>query len=116
LNQISREVNIKIGHDNVENDMIIKNLIETEQRKCEEFLGDNPEIGLPTKIDIDLAMTTTPLKGNGDIQEHSFQGGSIEEQRTLPLWSEVVRKGKNRSKSRSRKENFVKNDRRILEY
>jgi hypothetical protein len=34
LNQISREVNIKIGRDNVENDKIIKNLIETEQRKC----------------------------------------------------------------------------------
>jgi hypothetical protein len=72
LNQISREVNIKIGHDNVENDKIIKNLIETEQRKCEEFLGDNLEIGLPTKINIDLAMTTSPLKVNGDIEEHSF--------------------------------------------
>jgi hypothetical protein len=52
LNQISDVVDIKIGHNKSESTAIIKNMIDSETTKCENFARDNPEIMLPVNLDV----------------------------------------------------------------
>jgi hypothetical protein len=52
LNQISKDVDIKIGHDKSDSITIINDTIEYETRRCEKFARDNPEIMLPMNLDV----------------------------------------------------------------
>jgi hypothetical protein len=52
LNQISKVVAIKIGHDKSDSVTIINDMIESETRRCEKFARDNPEIMLLVNLDV----------------------------------------------------------------
>jgi hypothetical protein len=52
LDQISEVVDIKIGRNKSESINIIKNMIDSETNRCENFARDNPEIMLPVNLDV----------------------------------------------------------------
>jgi hypothetical protein len=42
LNQISKDIKIKIGHDKSDSISIINDMIVSENKRCEQFVRDNP--------------------------------------------------------------------------
>jgi hypothetical protein len=115
LNLLSKDVNIKIGNDVNEEEGIIRKLVDEEHIKYDEFVGENPEVLLPANIDIDLGIVNSPLKGQDDVIVAS-PNTSIKEANSSELWIEVVRKGKNRAKAKSKGDKISQHDRCFLEY
>jgi hypothetical protein len=135
LNQMSKDINIKISKDNSES----KNIIDTESKRYDYFARDNPELILPVNLDVncivedkvdlqpkpdgsgsheDLAKITVTSKvteENG-IDSPVSPDCSIKEPNSSNLWTEVVRKGKNRGKYRSRSKKIGDNERGLLKY
>jgi hypothetical protein len=114
LSILSRDINIKIGNDLHDNESIIDNLIKAEQKRYNDFVGENPEVLLPTSIDLDIEVVRDPLKGQE--RPNISSPNSMKETNTADLWTEVVRKGRNRAKTKSRSDKIGGNDRCILEY
>jgi hypothetical protein len=114
LSILSRDINIKIGNDLHDNESIIDNLIKAEQKRYNDFVGENPEVLLPTSIDLDIEVVRDPLKGQE--RPNISSPNSMKETNTADLWTEVVRKGRNRAKTKSRSDKIGVNDRCILEY
>jgi hypothetical protein len=94
---------------------ILNTLIVADQGRYEHFVAKNPESVLPVNLDVDLEIESDPLNCQV-VSSHVSPSDSIKETDTSVLWTEVVRKGKNRSKCRSRKEKIGEHDRHILEY
>jgi hypothetical protein len=94
---------------------ILNTLIVADQGRFEHFVAKNPESVLPVNLDVDLEIEYDPLNGQV-VSSLVSPSDSIKETDTSVLWTEVVRKGKNRSKCRSRKEKIGEHDRHILEY
>jgi hypothetical protein len=78
-------------------------------------VAQNPESVLLVNLDVDLKIESDPLNGQV-VSSPVSPSDSTKETDTLVLWTEVVRKGKNRSKCRSRKEKIDEHDSCILEY
>jgi hypothetical protein len=110
LNQIDTYVNLKIGVNSEEATFIINNLVANEQNAYDEFVKDNPEVMLPSSLELDNGMLTDPL--DGPVPTGSTPIESLKECEISPTWIEVVRKGKTRSKSNK----IDHYGRRILEY
>jgi hypothetical protein len=110
LNQIDTYVNLKIGVNSEEATFIINNLVANEQNAYDEFVKDNPEVMLPSSLELDNGMSTDPL--DGPVPTGSTPIESLKECEISPAWIEVVRKGKTRSKSNK----IDHYGRRILEY
>jgi hypothetical protein len=66
-------------------------------------VGLNPGTVLPVNLDVSLDLDAEPLEGHIIVNLVS-PCTSIKEADTSELWTEVVRRGENRSKTRSRKE------------
>jgi hypothetical protein len=81
---------------------ILNTLIVADQGRYEHFVAKNPESVLPVNLDVDLEIESDPLNGQV-VSSHVSPSDSIKETDTSVLWTEVVRKGKNRSKCRNRK-------------
>jgi hypothetical protein len=62
LNKVARDINIKIGNDRKESCMIINNLVGSENRVYEEFVGENHEVLLPTNMDLENILISDSLK------------------------------------------------------
>jgi hypothetical protein len=95
LNKVARNVNVKIGNDKEESCMIINNLVGSENRVYEEFVGENLEVLLPSNMDLEKVMISYTLKvveGQG-VDKTPF--GSFKELDASELWTEVVKKGRN---------------------
>lgn len=57
-------VNINLGKDSVTVNEVIDNLKKIEIKTCEKFKEDNPEVTLPSNLDIEnLAHEFPPLNG-----------------------------------------------------
>jgi hypothetical protein len=111
LNKIDVDVNLKLGANCTESDYIISNLMAAEQKSFDDFVKDNPETLLPTDLDLETDIMVVD-KENANSSTIISHVPSIKDETSPPLWTEVVRKGK--SKSRSNKINY--DDRMILQY
>jgi hypothetical protein len=99
--QMASDVNINIGNDNKDKSSILNTLIVADQDRFERFVAQNPESVLPVNLDVDLEVESDPL--NGQVASSPVSpSDSIKETNTSELWTEVVRKGKNRSMCRTR--------------
>jgi hypothetical protein len=101
-------VNLVIGNNAFENDMNILTLIDEEKKNYNNFVGDNPEVLLPTNLDISLNMVNELEAQEQPAVEEGASEQSVKDL-TTP-WSEVVRR-----KCRSKNNKNVSNDRSILE-
>jgi hypothetical protein len=144
LNQISNDIDVKIGNDKSESINIINALIESENERCEQFVRDNPKVILPVNLDVCNTMDLVdgsgqevmggevngndPVKvcvdtfsivgqGSGYVQEDlASPQCSIKEPNSSESWTEVVRRGKPKGKARGRSGEIVENERVLLEY
>jgi hypothetical protein len=52
LAKIADDINLLVGSDIVESSRIIDNLIEVEKQNFDQFVGDHPDVMLPTNLDV----------------------------------------------------------------
>jgi hypothetical protein len=105
------DVNLKFGVDSTKSEYIIKNLTKEDQKSFDRFVEENPETLLPNELDLESDLGVTNMV---DVNDKEFDSPipSFKDEESPPLWTEVVRKGKMKSKS-----NKIKlDDRRLLEY
>jgi hypothetical protein len=144
LNQISNDIDVKIGHDKSGSINIINALIESKNKRCEQFVRDNPEVILPVNLDVcnimdlvdgsgqevmggevngndhvKVCVDTFSIKGqgSGSVQEDlASPQCSVKEPNSSEPWTEVVRRGKPKGKARGRSGKIVENEMGLLEY
>jgi hypothetical protein len=73
LSNIATDVSLKLGSSSVEMDFIVKNLVQEDAKKIENFVVENPEMKLPINSDIEEAMLSQPLDGEG-VQNSVIEG------------------------------------------
>jgi hypothetical protein len=116
-------VDIKIGHNESESVAIIKNMIDSETSRCENFARGNPKTMLPMNLDVvesnktdnDVVQELKPDFGEenvGCVPELPIDGdekgnmvlpqGSLKDPASSELWTEVVKWGRPRGKARSK--------------
>jgi hypothetical protein len=61
LNQVAMDVNIKIGRNSVESSRIIKDLVEVEKGVFDKFVGENPEVLLPSSSELEEVLDSNPM-------------------------------------------------------
>jgi hypothetical protein len=101
LNKVAMDVNIKIGKDRDESCRIINNLVDSEKIVYDKFVGENPEV-LPSNLELENVLVSDPLKGDGDQNRCKTPAGSFKEPDSSELWTEVVKKGRNRYKNKGK--------------
>jgi hypothetical protein len=111
LNQIALDVNLKFGDNSAEYKFIISNLISDDRKNYDNFIEENPDILLPINLDLESIQKYDP---NNDVDNglQNTAEPSLKDDVSSPLWYEVVRKGKARSKS----DKIKPNDIHLLEY
>jgi hypothetical protein len=63
LNNTAVDVNMKIGNDVNDKNRIIDILVQSEKDNYEHFVEENPDILLPTDIDVQVSLESDRLKG-----------------------------------------------------
>jgi hypothetical protein len=113
LAQLANDVNIAIGSDKDHRTMLINNMVMAEKSIHEEFVGNNPEVCLPSNLDV--AIEHVP-QVEVEIESICTPTSSFKESDNPVPWTEVVRRGRNKSKTRNNIENVCTHERCILEY
>jgi hypothetical protein len=103
LNKVARDVNIKTGKDREESCIIINNLVDYENRVYEEFAGKNVEVLLPPNMDLEKVLISDSLKEDEEQGVNKTPLGYVKEPDASELWTELVKKGKNRLKNKKGK-------------
>jgi hypothetical protein len=103
LNNIASNVNIKIGKGLVENNKIINELVQSEVNNFEQFVEENPDILLPTTVDVQSSLESDPLKESGSSVIVITPENFVKES-NASMWTEVVKRGRNRNKIKKSKE------------
>jgi hypothetical protein len=122
LNKVTRDVDLDLGLDKSEANEIIDNLIVEESENFKKFSEENHEVLLPPNLDLALKNDHTNQPNVDDhvpavvnnCNEVTPISHHVEGSLQTPKWSEVVRRGN--SKTMSRTENNVNNEKRVLEY
>jgi hypothetical protein len=109
LNQIAIDVNSKLGNNSSE--FIISNLVSEDQKNFVSFTEEHPKTLPPSIADLEYELGMGSVKSDL-IVCHDSPILYLKDDSSPPLWTEVVRKGKARSKSI----NVQNDDRRLLEY
>jgi hypothetical protein len=73
LNQNVRDVNINLGDDISEANEIINNLVVQEKKNYEKFVDENPDILLPTNLNVEIELHSESEAEN----EHHTPPGSF---------------------------------------
>jgi hypothetical protein len=108
--------NLEIGSNNSETNRLINNLMQVDKEQYEQFVGANPETLLPDNLDDDCIVSTVPLEGIVAQEFVSTPEVSIKEPDTSELWTEVVKRGRKKNKTRSTYVKIGHDDRSLLEY
>jgi hypothetical protein len=104
LNQITRDASIKIGFDDAKNCMLLDNLVKYDKEQYEHFVGENHESLLLDNLDTEFKLASGLIEGHPDHVIENTPTDSIKESDTSKLWTEVVKRGKRKNKTRSRSE------------
>jgi hypothetical protein len=115
LNQIVDDANIKIGNNKDDKATLINKLINLEKEQYENFVDNYPRIVLPANLEIDMACQNDPSTSSGILNAEQTPDASIKEVGDL-AWTDVVRKGRDLNKMRSRSNKIGDHDRSTLEY
>jgi hypothetical protein len=115
LNQIAKDINIKIGTDDHENSELIDKMIRDDKDQYDNFVATNPEVVLPANLDLDVCKANIPVSIDDSIvgSNETTPKGPLKELDSL-TWTEVVKRGKYRNKSRSRSNIITDHDRCTL--
>jgi hypothetical protein len=118
IEQLASDVRIQLGCDESESEKCMSRMIENDKKKYEDFVEQNPDMLLPTNVEANICIEEYGSMGQSGVlnsqTELQTPIGSLEDPSASPLWTEVVRRGK--SKTRSRIENKGCDERCILEY
>jgi hypothetical protein len=98
LNQVALDANIKIGFDNDENEKLIKKLVHMEKKQYDSFVNDNPDMVLPASLDVEIDMPVESFEDRASKDVVTTLDNSFKETGTSGLWTEVVKRGRNRKK------------------
>jgi hypothetical protein len=117
LNQVAHDANIKIDWDNDENSRLINNLKNEESLKQSKFVIENPDMLLPMNLDFEVEIqdALTPFDIDSPEKVSTPTDAGIEPD-TSALWTEVVRKGRKRNKTKNANNKIHSNERCGLEY
>jgi hypothetical protein len=66
LNQLAIDVNLFLGADSLEADTIVNKLMIEEDKKVNFFMEENPEILLPSNLDVSLE-SEIEVEGNMNV-------------------------------------------------
>jgi hypothetical protein len=125
LNVLAMDINIKVGRNDSENSNILNKMISSEVIKSDRFVGQNPEVMLPTDLEIDLICDnighvlpneSDHLTSTNVVKELIGVSPpcSIKELNSSESWSDVVRKGRRKGKNRIRNDKMVNHEMCIL--
>jgi hypothetical protein len=123
LKHFADDVNIKLGANTNECDEVVSKLIGEEKEKNDSFVLQNPKILLPVNLEIDgcdeisnpdevALITQSSVVNTQTVMQTPVE--SLEDFTPSPKWTEVVRRGK--SKTRSRINENCCDEKRLLEY
>jgi hypothetical protein len=79
-------------------------------------VNENPDIALPSNLDVEVMVDVEYVQDSNLPIEVPTPAEPFKDSGPSTPWTEVVRKGKNRNKTRSRNDKISSNDRRCLEY
>jgi hypothetical protein len=116
LNQIAIDASVSLGGYVDEKINLIDNLVDVDREQYNKFVPENPEVNLPTSLDIVFEHLNKPSK---EVLVHNNEitpEASIKEAEDAVPWTEVVRRGANRIKSKSLSDKINPHDRCILKY
>jgi 23S rRNA maturation mini-RNase III len=94
-------------------DPSINKRIKEKEKSYENFVEQNPEILLPDNLELNMDDCAELVDEYNHNQAKTLER-SLEDHSLAQSWTEVVKRGKNKTRSKSEKINF--HDRRILEY
>jgi hypothetical protein len=116
LQQVAKDVNLQFGTTVIEAESIVQTLVEVEKLNYDKFADENPKVLLPTNLDLDNAGIDTSIKGEHAQNFVATSDVSLKKQDSPVSWTEVVKKGSNRNKVRSKSEKINSDDGYTLEY
>jgi hypothetical protein len=90
--------------------------MKDENEKYNQFTEDNIEVILPVNMEVDNEITSDSIKEVVVHVEDLTPKDSLKESNTSLLWTEVVRRDKNKNKTKGRNDKIKSNDRCCLEY
>jgi hypothetical protein len=90
--------------------------MKDDNEKYNQFTEDNIEVILPVNMEVDNEITSDSIKEVVVHVEDLTPKDSLKESNTSLLWTEVVRRDKNKNKTKSRNDKIKSNDRCCLEY
>jgi hypothetical protein len=93
--------------------LTVNNMIREEEKTFDNFVEQNPEVLLPDNLEVNVVDCGEPVELSRHVK-HETPERSFEDQATAQAWTEVVKKGRNKTRSKSEKINT--HDRHILEY
>jgi hypothetical protein len=73
------DVDIKIGMNDDESCRIIQDLVEVEREVFDKFVGDNPEIMLPSDSELEIVFDSDPLINGPEKQSCRTPDYSLKE-------------------------------------
>jgi hypothetical protein len=90
--------------------------MKDDNEKYNQFTEDNIEVILPVNMEVDNEITSGSIKEVEVHVEDLTPKDSLKESNNSLLWTKVVRRGKNKNKTKSRNDKIKSNDRCCLEY
>jgi hypothetical protein len=73
----------------------------------DKFVGENLDVLLPSSLDVDNDMIPNFVKEDGDQNSCKIPIGFVKEPKASDLWTEVVKKGRNKYKNRKDKNDRI---------
>jgi hypothetical protein len=113
LNQYATDVGIELGNNPEDANMIVNNLIKDEKGSYDNFVEQNPENLLPDNLQMNIE-DCVGLVDKDNLDNCNTPDRSFEDHPSAQSWTEVVKRGRNKIRSKSEKNNV--HGRRILEY
>jgi hypothetical protein len=93
LFKLADDIKLKIGCDRDDSNVIIDNLISEEKNAYDQFVGDHPEVILPTNLDVSCSCPELINNEDGELKVSTLIE-SLKEENPSPSLTEVVRRGK----------------------
>jgi hypothetical protein len=126
LSKLASDVSLKLGASSEEMEIIVRTLVEEDKENFKNFVGDNPDMTLPCDANVEEAMQPAHSEGKhvlkpdpdklGEGQSDNAPDLTLDKpdmkSTTSPMWTEVVKRGRNRSRSGQ----ISVHDRCILEF
>jgi hypothetical protein len=102
LNQYATNVGIELGKTPEDANMIVNNLIKDEKESYDNFVEQNPKILLPDNMEMNIE-DCVGLVDKHNLDNCNTPDKSFEDHSSAQSWTEVVKRGRNKTRSKSEK-------------